>query len=619
MMERAIFAVIGISMATMAHAQEDSLRTIEMKNVTIQENRFEIPFAEASRNISIIDSEDIKRLSARSVPEILSFIPGVDIRQRGPLGAQADISIRGGSFEQTLVLINGIKMSDPQTGHHSLSLPINIHNIERVEVLKGPGARIFGQNAFSGAVNFITKIPEEQAVFLSSHTGNFGLLGMAASVSLPHSAYRQYISVSRDVSKGYRYNTDFRISNLFYQSEMNALGGQFSILGGIVDRNFGANGYYASPDYKEQYEEVTTSLMSIGYSHQSEKLSIKPRIYWRRNQDDYLFFRDNPSVYRNNHFTNVWGAEVNSRYQSIFGETGFGLEFRSERIIGDWERGGEASKSNLHGFHRELAGLYVEHKLKLLDNRLHITPGVFVSGYSDFGINTFPGLDFGFSVVPELRIYGNLGKSYRIPTFYDQYYKSPVEIGNPDLDPETAISYEGGLRYYIQGISWEINYFNQRADRIIDWVMQDGIWYSRNFSDVNTAGAELSVNLNFNEIVGNISLIEYFSASYNRINSSIKKPEGVISKYALDNLQDQLIMGLRHKIVNGLSHNIKVRMVNRVAQSSYWLLDSKLNYDIKRLNIFSEITNLANVQYVEVMTPMPGRWFRIGANFKINL
>jgi vitamin B12 transporter len=615
-MRNAVLMSVFLLAAVIAKAQEDSLRTIEMTNVTIHENRFEIPFAEASRNISIIDSEDIKRIAARSLPEILSYVPGVDIRQRGPFGAQADISIRGGSFEQTLILINGIKMSDPQTGHHSLSLPINIHNIDRVEVLKGPGARIFGQNAFNGAVNFITKIPEEQAVYVNFYAGNFGLLGISASLSLPHNEYKQYISLSRDISNGYRYNTDFQINNLFYQSELNAFGGQFNILGGIVDRKFGANGYYASLQYEDQYEEVTTSLLSIGYSRQIENLSIKPRIYWRRNQDDYLFFRNNPSVYRNNHFTNVWGAEVNSSYQSILGETGFGFEVRSERIMGDWERGGEATKSNLHGFHREKAGLYVEHKLKLLNKTLHITPGAFVSGYSDFGINAFPGLDIGYSPVSVLRFYGNVGKSFRIPTFYDQYYRSPVEIGNPDLDPETAVSYEGGVRYFNKGVSWEVNYFHQRADQIIDWVMEEDIWYSRNFSDVMTQGAEFSMNLNLNEITGNKSFIDHLLISYNHINSSITKPEGIVSKYALDNLQDQLIFGFRHKIIKGLSNNLRTRMVNRVNQSSYWLWDAKLNYDFKSLNVFSEISNIADVDYVEVMTPMPGRWFRIGANYK---
>ncbi len=600
-----------------AAAQEDTIRTIEMTNITISENRFDIPFAEASRNISIINSDDIKRTSARSIPEVLSFIPGVDIRQRGPLGAQADISIRGGSFEQTLVLINGIKMSDPQTGHHALSLPINIHNIERVEVLKGPGARIFGQNAFSGAVNFITKIPEDRALFFNAYGGDFGLYGASIGVSLPETSYKQYISVSQDISDGYRHNTDFDIKNLFYQSEFQVSNGQISILGGIVDRKFGANGYYANPSYSEQYEEVTTSLVSVGYSGTFDNVNLKPRIYWRRNQDDYVFFRNSPSSYRNNHFTSVWGIEINSSIEGDLGTTGIGLEMRTEQIMGDWERGGEAQKSNLDGFHREKVGLFAEHKFKLLNNHFHVTPGVFLNYYTDFGYNAFPGLDIGFSPVKFLRIYGNWGKSYRIPTFYDQHYSSPTEVGNPDLKPETAMSYEGGIRFMKKGIVFEGNYFYQKADEIIDWTMIDSVFYAQNLSDVHTRGVEFSLNLNFKEIAGPDFFIDHIYLSYNHINANIKLPETVTSRYVLDNLSDQMILGIGHKITRNLNHNMKIRRVDRVNQPAYWLWDIKVNYDWNDLSIFGEISNLTDTQYIEIMTPMPGRWFRIGANYAL--
>lgn len=86
----------------------------------INQNRLQIPFTKQTRNIQIITQEDIKRLPARSVNELLAYINGVDIRQRGPFGSQADVNIDGGSFEQTLILLNGAKISDPQTAHHSL-------------------------------------------------------------------------------------------------------------------------------------------------------------------------------------------------------------------------------------------------------------------------------------------------------------------------------------------------------------------------------------------------------------------------------------------------------------------------------------------------------------------
>lgn len=604
-----------------AVAQEDTLKTIEMEGVTIRENRFEIPFAESSRNISVVDKQDIQRSVAQSIPEVLSYIPGIDIRQRGPLGAQADISIRGGSFEQTLVLVNGIKMADPQTGHHALSLPLHMHNIERIEALKGPGARIFGQNAFSGAVNFITRVPEDKAIFLGAYGGDFGLYGVSAGLSLPETGYKQYISFSRDASSGYRHNTDFTLNNLFYQSEWDVLKGQVTILGGIADRKFGANGFYASPAYTEQYEEVTTSFLSAGYTGTLGSMTIKPRLYWRNNHDDYFISRENPSAYRNDHFTNVFGAEVNAALESRYGVTGLGIELRSESIDGRWERGGIKSSSNLDGFNRGKAGIYAEHKFAFLDRKLHITPGVFISSYTDFGTSHFPGIDIGYSPVKNLRLYANAGRSYRVPTFYDQYYISEKEEGNPNLEPETAVSFEAGFRFLQKGVTLESNFFRQDASRIIDWVLneEENKWRAENFSGIVTRGIETSVSIDFDEATGNDFFLKNIFMSFNHIDSDHQVVENVISRYTLENLQNQLIVGVNHRIVNRLSNSLKVRMNKRVGNPSYWVWDSKLSYDQKGFTIFAEATNLFDVSYEEVMTPMPGRWFRAGTTLKLNL
>ena len=230
---------------------------------------------------------------------------------------------------------------------------------------------------------------------------------------------------------------------------------------GLTDRKFGANGFYASPKYLEQYEEVRTSITSLSYKSKIKNLTIKPRVYWRWNKDKYLFIRNNPGAYQNLHETNTLGAEVNSSYLSNFGTTGFGLEYRKEEIVGDWVRGGNESKSNLDGFHRDNFGIYADHKFKI-GNRLDITPGIYVNWYSDFGWNAFPGMDIGYYINDNIRLYGNLGKSYRIPTFYDQYYSSPVEEGNADLKPEEALTYELGMRYgriSVSAISYDNCYF----------------------------------------------------------------------------------------------------------------------------------------------------------------
>ena len=600
--------------------QPDSTRTVELQDLIIQGNRLNTPFRESARNINIITQKDIQHIPSISIPEILSYVPGIDIRQRGPLGVQSDIGIRGGSFEQTLILINGIKMTDPQTGHHAMNIPLSLNNIDHIEVLKGPGARIYGQNAFSGAVNFITSVPLRRSAGIRLYGGQHGLFGGNIDLSLP-GKFGNYISISRDVSDGYRHNTDFKISNLFYQSNLEIKGGQLELLAGLSGRKFGANGFYASPDYTEQYEEVSTSLLSVGFRKKINHFSISPRVYWRRNKDNYFFVRNQPEIYENLHYTNVGALEINTSWINSLGQTGMGIEYRRESIRGDWVRNGEKTSSNLDGYERQNFGIFLEHQFKI--SRLDLTPGIFVSHNSDFNWNAFPGIDLGYNISPALRIYGNIGKTYRIPTFYDMYYQSPVEQGNPDLKPEEAISYELGIRFMNPAIHAELNVFYQNAIELIDWVAIPSsdttfIWEASNFSHIKRSGIEIANELVMENILKDRFFIKKIQISYNFINSDLQEKD-LTSRYVLENLRHQLILGVDHKIFWQIHHHFKARFNQRVDASSYWVLDSRIYWNNPRGHtVFVEATNLADTKYTEVMTPMPGRCFRAGLAYQFD-
>ncbi len=148
--------IILLCIATSINAQ-NNVDTIKLKEVSIASNRISLPFSKTSRTITLITSEDIVKSSATNVADLLQNVAGIDVRRRGIDGMQSDLYIRGGNFDQTLVLIDGVKMDDAQTGHHSMNAILSLDNIERIEILKGPAARIYGQNAFTGAINIVTK------------------------------------------------------------------------------------------------------------------------------------------------------------------------------------------------------------------------------------------------------------------------------------------------------------------------------------------------------------------------------------------------------------------------------------------------------------------------------
>ncbi len=152
----------------------------------------------------------------------------------------------------------------------------------------------------------------------------------------------------------------------------------------------------------------------------------------------YVFVRNNPAIYRNLHQTNKIGAEVNASYQSKLGVTGFGVDVAKVYL----------SSNNLGQRDREMVTVFLEHRFKFLDDKLDVTPGVAVNYFSDFDFHAFPGMDLGYEINDNLKIYGNVGYTYRIPTYTDLYYSDPTTLGNENLEPEEAISEELGLKYH---------------------------------------------------------------------------------------------------------------------------------------------------------------------------
>src|SRR5690606_38007295 len=250
----------------------------------------------------------------------------------GVSGAQANIGIRGGSFDQTLMLINGIKLTDPQTGHHMMNIPVPLQGIQSIEGIKGPASRIYGQNAYAGAINITTMVPHTRGLSLQAYGGDFGMMGGSFSSSLPIGKYRQSLSGSHDASNGHWYNSDFKVSNLFYEGALDINSkNEVKVMAAYADREFGANGFYTN-SFPEQWESVNTFLAALSHTYSDDHWYVQSRTYWRRNRDEFRLKRYEPEFSTNNHLSDVLALEINGRYNSRFGSTGLGLEGRKEQI-----------------------------------------------------------------------------------------------------------------------------------------------------------------------------------------------------------------------------------------------------------------------------------------------
>ncbi len=607
----------GVSAQALINLEADS---IDLPAAVVIGNRTEVPLQSVGHTFDVLTRSDLATLPISSVAEALQFVQGLDLRQRGPRGVQADLSIRGGTFDQVLVLINGIRMADPQTGHHVLNIPVPLENVERIEVLKGPGARLYGQNAFAGAINIVTRHPTEEGLTARATGGDFGYAGFGVSGTLRRKGLTHTLSYGRDIAAGYRENTDFDVANLFYQATLPTGGGEFELLAALSDRSFGANGFYASAAATQQAEDIQTSIVALSHKLSWAKFSLSQRLAWRRNQDEYVFVRRNPSIYRNLHLSHTYGYDGYLAYDGALGTTGLGVEVQGVAL----------ASNNLGQRERVITNVLLEHAFELRGNRLKVTPGATLNYLSDAGARVLPALDLLYRVSEEVKVYANAGMTYRVPTYTDLYYNDPANEGNPELVPERAYAYELGAQYDLG--AWQVKgaLWRRTGTDLIDYqrdTVRGAKWRATNLNEVTFRGFEASASAR--RLTPWLPLL---SLGYNYIDGEVGKTfSEVQSRYALDQLRHQLVaravvsLGERLSVSTGLRYADRVNdpLPNpdpsiRVAPRDYTVIDLRMDYRRRGWNVFAEASNLNDEFYTQSNgVPLPGRWARLGLEVRL--
>ncbi len=596
-----LFGVVSFS----GFSQEDNTKEEVLEEVVLSTQRISLPFSKDSRTITVISAEEIKKSAAPTLADLLQQVAGLDVRRRGTYGMQADLYIRGGGFDQTLLLIDGIKVEDAQTGHHTLNMALPLEVIERIEIIKGPAARVYGQNAFTGAVNIVTKKDPSEFLSLGLQGGSYEQLNGSATVASRFDNSSHLVHFSRNTSQGYRYNTDYDNSNYFIKSKFDTQKRPFELIAALSERKFGANGFYASPSAKDQYEETQTSLVGLSTTVKGHKLTYTPRVYWRRNQDEYVFVRQDPSIYRNLHTTNKVGAEVNASYDSNYGITGFGIDLAQVYL----------SSNNLGKRERFMGTVFLEHRLELLNNQLDITPGLAATYFSDFDFHVFPGIDIGYRISNVWKVYANAGYTYRIPTYTDLYYSDPTTLGNENLDPEEAIAEELGLKFNYQGWSANIALFNRDSENLIDYVKEneEDLWEATNIRSLNTKGVE--TNLGYRFLLSNFT--QFLNMGYNYIEDEVKELDVNFSRYSINSLRHQFTTSVKTQFFDFLGQSLVWKYAERTNGEKYQVLDASATVYLKNFEISVIANNILNEEYSETnLVPMPKGNLLFGLNYR---
>jgi iron complex outermembrane receptor protein len=625
-------AVLGQDMVQMSEFSDN----VELDELEVTAHSEPLVFAQHGRMITAITQKEIESAPVSDLAGLLSWVQSVDIRQRGSQGVQADISLRGGSFDQVLVLLNGIPVSDPQTGHFNLNLPIHLDDIQRVEVLRGPGARIFGPNAFSGAINIITKANDNNQINARLSAGLHAYYDYGISGNASVKNWNTLVSFNQKASDGYMINTDFRSMDAFLQSSLQLKKLLLDAQLGWMHKEFGANSFY-SPKYPMQFEKNQTQLASFGF-HFGKKIRVSILPFYRQHRDNWQLTRKDPELYQNFHQTEIYGIRGKSILYSVLGKTNIGFNLKQENLLSSSMGEALEEAQNIawspqhqfkYGFQRSHAGIYLEQSKEIF-KKWTVSAGVLFHWYSEANqIKLYPGVDISYQISRKWNFSASVNNAMRLPTFTDLFYSGPANAGNPELKAENSLSFELGTEFTIDGLQMNIALFQRQGKDMIDWVWYDSIWRTENITELSTTGVEFSTQISPKDL-WNIPFWENLSFDYTYLDM-VKNDAGFQSKYALNHLQNQLNLKLQFEPFKNLVLSIKITYRDRLGTyqtynfetkeykehpyQDYILMNSRISYQFKAFQIYAEAQNLNDVSYVESGIPQPGLWLFGGVKF----
>ncbi len=613
---------------------------------------------QSARIVSVLTRQDIEQAGVQSVNDLFKLASGVDVRQRGGFGIQTDISIDGGTFDQITLLLNGINISNPHTGHLAADLPISLSDIERIEILEGASSRVYGGSAFGGCINIVTRQDKENRVSGGAEGGSFGTVNGDARLSLTFGKVSNRLSIGGGRTSGGTENDDWKKMQLYeqgdFQHEQFSLQWQF----GFSKKAYGANTFYSAayPDQFERNERYTASVSAETLG----KFHFTPAIYWNRTYDNFELVRGE-RFGENFHMGDVYGLKLGGYFNWRGGKTAVGGEIRNEGILSsnlgkmldstEFVRvRGEKDIYYTHRDNRTNISYNLEHNILL--PHWTISAGVIANMNTSVGhrFRFYPGVDVAWRPADGWKIYASYSKGFRLPTFTDLYYKSPTLNGNIGLRPEENHSFQIGARYDIgKGVEALVRGFYHRGQNMIDWVMYsaDDIYHSTSF-DLDNMGVQIEGKIDFNRLFSKDIYLRSFSVGYTYMHQHRRDDIQIYkSNYALEYLRHKFVATLHHKIYSRLSATWSLRWQDRrgsyikygdnyidsttgylrgkssgvlVPYSPYATLDLKLQWSAPKYEVYVQGTNITNNHYYDLgNVRQPGIWVMAGVRFNLNI
>jgi outer membrane cobalamin receptor len=570
-------------------------KLIEVDSIQVTTTIEPLPLAESDRSVQVILPNDLP-IGTDSAVDLLRTDPSLNVQARAAEGVQADLSIRGTTFEQSLILVNGFRVNDPETGHLNLDIPVPLDAITRIDLLHGSGSTFYGSDAIGGAVNLLTgksasglTLPS-LSVVARSGAGNYGSLENHLRASYSAGPFATQLTGSRDQSDGFIPDRNYSSNALASESWLTTKPGTTDILLATSDRPYGANLFYGPYDSWERTKAWLGSIQQQLGSRTAASFG------YLRHTDEFVLFADQPAIYENNHITTSYEAAL--RRADDLG--------RNTTIAYGLEESGDTIHSNSLGQHARNQGAgYANLSLRSL-GRFSLSLGAREEVLSSQGSVFSPSAAAAFTLTKTLRLRASAGHGFRQPTYVDRYYSDPATQGNGSLKPETSWSFEGGAdwtptngRLTLTAVGFRLNETNAIDYAKLLPLTAGEKWQAVNVPTLDISGAETSLRIR-------LAATQQLQLSYTAAHSG-NVSANVLSEYAFNYAAQNAIFAYTGAF-GQLTARTQVNVVQKTTQTAYPLWDISLARNTGRARPYLRLLNLANTGYTEIpLVPMQGR------------
>jgi iron complex outermembrane receptor protein len=583
-------AVCAAFLAGGPAAAQDYRDTVVVTAATVP-----VDLGSVTRAVTVITREQIAALPVQSVADVLRLAASVDVRARGDHGVQTDFSIRGASFGQMLVLVDGVRLNDAQSGHHNGDIPVPLDAVERIEILYGPGSSLFGADAFGGTINVITRGAAARPS-LVVQGGSFGYAGGRGTAGVRSGSLTESVAVAADRSSGFMPDRDFNTTTI---QSRTAIGERSHVDAAFVRKEFGANNFYGGDAPSREWTNQTL-LSADELLGTAAGWKLRAVESYRTHGDHFIFNELNPALSDNQHRTHeVLGSVRGSRELPDKGSVTVGVEGG-----GNWIRStnlGNHDQQRISGFGEWRQGFA---------GRGQVDAGLRVDRYTEFGASWSPSAGVGWWPSEHVKLKASGGRAFRVPSFTERFYSDPANLARPEVGPETSWSAEGGAEIYLSS-AWmlQANTFSRWDSNVIDWLRPSTAvrWQTYNVRDVDTQGIELGARKSFGR--------DFVHAEYTFIDLNAAAVDQ-LSKYLLDYAPHSLIADASVALPGHLRLAPRMEYRRRTRSSGtsqYVLLDLRVARPIVGgLDLYVDGSNLLDQTYQEVSgVAMPGAAFTV--------